>query len=96
MTIMATDILLDENDDLLFDANGELVLGDCDLQEVGIIARINKGEVKSDPLLGPNLIELIHANAKPEEFKQRMKIALARDGKDFEEYREMINQRLQQ
>ncbi|MBK5213357.1 MAG: hypothetical protein JJE55_06830 [Flavobacteriaceae bacterium] len=86
-----TDILLDENDDLLFDANGELVLGDCDLQEVGIIARINKGEVKSDPLLGPNLIELINANGGEAEVKQRMKIALARDGKNYDEYRDMIN-----
>lgn len=86
-------MLLDENDDLLFDSNGELVLGDCDLQEVGIIARINKGEVKSDPLLGPNLIELIHDNANKNELKQRMKIALARDGKDFEEFREMISQK---
>lgn len=88
---MAIDILLDENDDLLFDANGELVLGDCDLQEVGIIARINKGEVKSDPLLGPNLIELINANGGATAVKQRMKIALARDGKNYEEFRELIN-----
>lgn len=88
---MVTDLLLDENDDLLFDSNGELVIGESDLQEVGIIARINKGEVKSDPLLGPNLIELIHANANQNEFKQRMKIALARDGKDFDEYRDLIN-----
>lgn len=88
---MAVDILLNENDDLLFDANGELVLGESDLQEVGIIARINKGEVKSDPLLGPNLIELINANGGAAEVKQRMKIALARDGKNYEEFREMIN-----
>jgi len=86
---MANDILLDANDDLLF-KDGELVLRESELQEVGIIARINQGDFKEDPLLGPNLITLINSNAPKAQIKQRMKLHLARDGKNYNEYRNLI------
>jgi len=86
---MAVDILLDENDDLLF-KDGELVLGESTTQEVGIIVRLNQGELKEDPLLGPNLITLINSNASKAKIKQRMKLHLARDGKNYDEFRDLL------
>tara|TARA_R100001369_G_scaffold89325_1_gene126839 strand:- start:176 stop:478 length:303 start_codon:yes stop_codon:yes gene_type:complete len=87
---MAIDILLDGNDDVLFDDNGELILGETTLQEVGIIARLNKGDLKSDPLLGPNLIELINSNAPKSEIRQRLRLHLERDGKSLDDLEDLI------
>ena len=87
---MAIDLLLDENDDIQFDTNGELVIGESTLQDVGIIARLNKGDLKSDPLLGPNLIELIHSNASRDEIVQRLRLHLERDGKNYEDLEALV------
>ena len=86
---MAKDILLDGNDDLLF-KDGELVIGESLTQEVGIIVRLNQGELKEDPLLGPNLITLINSNASKAKIKQKVKIHLARDGKNYDDFRDLI------
>lgn len=85
-----TDLLLDETDDIQFDVNGELIYGDTTLQEVGLIARINKGELRNDPLLGPNLIELIKANGSKAEIKQRLKLHLERDEKNYTDFENLI------
>jgi len=86
---MANDILLDVNDDLLF-KDGELEIGESLTQEVGIIARLNQGELKEDPLLGPNLITLMNSNASKAKIKQRMKLHLARDGKNYNDFRDLL------
>ena len=83
------DLLLDSNDDLQF-KNGELVIGESLTQEVGIIARLNQGELKEDPLLGPNIITLINSNAPKAQIKQRMKLHLARDGKNYNDFRDLL------
>jgi hypothetical protein len=88
---MANDILLDNEDDLLFNSNGELVIGDSTLQDVGIIVRLNQGDLKEDPLLGPNLIHLINSNADADMVKQRIKLHLERDGKNYNELENLIN-----
>jgi len=76
------DILLDNNDDLIIE-NGDLVIGESTLQEVGIIARLTQGDLKSDPILGPNLFMMINSKASQIEILTKLKLHLARDGKDY-------------
>ena len=85
-----TDILLDENDD--FDiVNGDFVIGESVLQEVGIILRLNSGDLKSDPVLTPNLVQLVNSAENKQEFERRVRIHLKRDNKNYNELKELIN-----
>lgn len=83
------DILLDDNDDLKF-FNGDFTIGNSLTQEVGILLRLNQGDLKSDPILGPNLIRMINGKLDAEEIKRSIKINLARDGKDYDEIKQYI------
>lgn len=84
------DILLDSNDDLTF-KDGDFAVGESLTQEVGIILRLNQGDLKSDPLLGPNLIQLEKGVEDTNEFQERVKIHLKRDGKNYNELKNRIN-----
>lgn len=83
------DILLDENDKLMF-ANGDFAVGDSLMQEVSSILRLNQGELKQDPILGPGLIRKINSNAKQDEITDLIKKHLARDGKDWNDLKQLI------
>ena len=83
------DILLNSENDIDI-VNGDLVIGESLLQEVAIITQLNSGELKSDPVLGPNLIQFNKSNAKRTEIDQRLRVHLARDGKDFNEIKKYI------
>lgn len=83
------DILLNQENDIDI-INGDLVIGESLLQEVAIIAQLNSGELKSDPILGPNLIQFNKSNAKRNEIEQRLRIHLARDGKEYNEIKKYI------
>lgn len=83
------DFLLDDNDDMII-ANGDFQTGDSFDQEVGIIIRLNQGEMKSDPVLGPNLVRMINAKANHERIKSVMKLNLARDAKDYDKVKDYI------
>ncbi|PIV17481.1 MAG: hypothetical protein COS42_04575 [Flavobacteriales bacterium CG03_land_8_20_14_0_80_35_15] len=85
-----TDVLLNINDDDVTIANGDFAIGDSIDQEVGLILRMNKGELKEDPLLGTDLIRLINSNTSELEVKQLVKVQLARDGKSYDELKERI------
>jgi phage baseplate assembly protein W len=87
---MAIDFLTDENDDLII-KNGDFAMGESLTQEVSAILRMNQGELKSDPLLGANLIQLINSNVSEDELQKRVKLHLQRDGKNYEEIKELIN-----
>jgi hypothetical protein len=84
-----TDILLDENDDLII-VDGDFAIGESVLQEVGIILRLNSGDLKSDPVLAPNLVQLVNAKENPQEFEDRVRIHLKRDNKNYNEIKELI------
>ena len=84
-----TDILLNEDNDLDC-VNGDLVIGESLLQEVALITRLQSGELKSDPVLGPNIIQLLKSKAKQNEVEQRLRVHLARDGKDYSEIKKYI------
>lgn len=83
------DALLDANDDLLIE-NGDFVIGESLTQEVGIILRLNQGQLKSDPLLGPNLVRLINSKASTQDIQTMVKTHLARDGKDYEQVKQLM------
>lgn len=83
------DILLDSNDDLLI-VNGDFAIGESTDQEVGILLRLNPGELKEDPLLGPGLIRLIQSQASEADIKRLVKVHLARDGKSYEDMQQRI------
>jgi hypothetical protein len=80
MATVNDDILLDEDgDDLVRD--GDWAVGDGTLDDCWIIFGLNKGTVKSDPLLGPNLQLMINAPTVPTTIKQALDLALEMDGK---------------
>lgn len=88
--IYENDILLDTNDDLDV-VNGDFVMGESTLQEVGIILRLNTGELKSDPVLAPNLIQLVKNASNKQEFEDRVRLFLSRDHKKYEDIKKLIN-----
>jgi hypothetical protein len=83
------DILLGADDDLIT-ANGDLVIGECFTQEVGALVRLNQGELKSDPLLGPSLLRMINSNANQQEVQTLLKLHLERDGKNYDDVKGII------
>lgn len=79
---MGKDILLDADGDLLI-VNGDLVIGESDLQEVECILTMMQGELKEDPIMGANLLHYEKSTLTPDQVKAKASIALQRDGKDF-------------
>lgn len=77
-----------ENIDILLDANGDdkvvggdFAIGDGTLDDCIIIMKLTTGSLKSDPKLGPNLVEMNNAKKSPTEIQQVMKLHLKRDNK---------------
>ena len=89
METLYKDILLNQDNDIDF-LNGDIVIGESLLQEVGIIVTLNSGDLKSDPILGPNLIQLLKSKTNATEVEQRLRVHLARDGKDYNEVKKHI------
>lgn len=86
---MANDILLDENFDLKIEG-GDIVIGESELQEVGIILAINTGELKSDPLIGANLVQFIRGYNNKAAIERHVRKQLELDGKDYDEFKEFL------
>lgn len=74
------DILLEDNTGDIAIKGGDLFVGDSLDQEVGLILRLNQGELKSDPLLGPNLTASLKGS-DTERIKRTIKLHLELDGK---------------
>jgi len=87
------DIALNTAYDLSF-SDGDFSTDNSLIQEVDLIVGMSQGELKEDPLLGPNLMQLINSRVNLVEFQSRVKLHLARDGKNYEEIKELVNQRL--
>ena len=75
------DILLDEDFKPII-KNGDFVIGESKEQEVRCIIKLNQGQLKLDPLLGPSLIRLLNAPMAQTKIAQRIKMHLKRDLKD--------------
>ena len=82
-------ILLDDEGDLLV-SNGGIVIGDTEMQETAIIVGMNQGEQKFVPVLGPNLIQLLKTRSSKFYIEQRVRVHLAKDGKDYSALKEKI------
>ncbi len=74
------DILLDENNDLKI-TGGDFAVGDSFEQDVKLILSLTKGSLKSDPVLGTDLIRLINSGANETEIIQKIRLNLQRDDK---------------
>lgn len=86
------DILLNSDNDLSF-SDGDLAVGNSTLQEVEIILELNQGELKSFPILGASLIQLLKSKEKHALMEERVRVHLALDGKDYHTMKEFIRQK---
>ena len=84
------DILLDENNDLAF-VNGDFSIGESEMQEVALILQYQQGSLKSDPLVGANMTELIKGKYDRTAVEKRVKIQLERDGKNYDEIKKRLH-----
>jgi len=80
---MAKDIILDEDNDLLF-KNGDLVLGESEMQEVGLILQSNQGDFKQSPIIGSNLTTEIRGSENKVKRERNLRIQMKLDGKNFD------------
>lgn len=83
------DILLDETGDLLF-KNGDLVVGESELQDVGLILRTNQGEWKETPIIGANLVKEIRGNENKLKRERNLRIQLKLDGKNYDDIKNRL------
>ena len=86
---MATDILLDENNDLKI-LNGDFDTGESEMQEVALILQSTQGEWKNEPLLGPNLFKFLKSKESKVAIETEISIHLAIDNKNFKELKTKI------
>jgi len=82
-------ILLDEDLNILV-SNKSVVIGDSQMQEVAIIIGLNQGDQKFAPVLGPNLIQLKKSGKSRFDIAQRVRVHLAKDGKDYQQIKNKL------
>ena len=80
------DILLDEDNDLLFQ-NGDFVIGESEEQEIKCILQAVKNDYKQTPELGVNLIEYLNNSQDVRLLRQTIKLNLRMDGKDNKRFK---------
>jgi len=83
------DVLLDENNDLKI-VNGDFVIGESEMQDVGLILSSNQGEWKEHPIIGANLVTKVRSNTNDGRLERELRIQMKLDGKDFEKIRNKI------
>lgn len=76
------DVLLDDDGDDSF-GNGDFQVGDGRVDDCAIIFRLNTGSLKSDPILAPNLIQMINRKNGSVEIEKALRINLERDNKRY-------------
>lgn len=86
---MAKDFIIDEAGNYLIE-NGDFVVAPSEEQEVAEILTMSPGEIKEDPIMGPDLIRLIKSNGHKLDVRRVIKLHLARDGKNYEDYKDRI------
>lgn len=86
---MAKDFKIDSNGNYII-KNGDFVIDDSELQEVAEILSSHPGEFKEDPIIGAALTTFIKSNRDIDRIEQHIKKHLARDGKDYEDYKQLI------
>lgn len=74
--------------------NKHLVISDTLLQDASIALQLKQGELKEDPLLGPNLVRLIRSKVDRVEIERLVKIHLSRAGIEYEDIKSKLNIKL--
>jgi hypothetical protein len=87
---MANDWLTDNEGNYLI-KDGDFMIGPSEQQEVAEILESHPGEFKEDPIIGCELTRMIKSKYDPARMRAVIKKQLARDGKDYEDYKEYIN-----
>lgn len=68
-----------------------VIIGDSMMQDAYIVLGLNQGELKEDPLIGPNLLRFIRSKATKTAVIKQVRMHLERDGLDYDELKETIN-----
>jgi hypothetical protein len=80
------DFLLGQDGDLQI-AEGGFVMGESKYQDASRIWKLNKGQVKRDPLIGFGAIRYINSDVSIVDIKTQFKLHLARDNKRLESFK---------
>lgn len=86
---MAKDIILESDFDLKI-VNGDFAIDESEMQEVALILSMSQGELKSDPLIGANLIEFIRGGKDKVKIEKHLRSQLELDDKDYDDIKENI------
>jgi len=86
---MAKDILLNKDGDLAI-VNGDFAFGENQMQRVAIILQLKQGDLKSDPLLGANLVSLMRSVQGKAKAIVKATLHLKRDGIDYNSVKAQI------
>lgn len=81
---MTQDIVLGNGLDLAIGTNGDLVIGQSDLQHIELIALSNSGDWKENPQFGVNIRKALLAEDGYTAVKHTLQIQLEADGADVE------------
>ena len=87
------DILLDAQNDLLF-KNGDLAIGESEMQDVGLILQSNQGQWKGEPVIGTNLVKEIRGGENPLRRERNLRIQLKLDGKNYDAIKNKLKVRI--
>ncbi len=81
MAEIQKDIMLDDDNDLLI-LDGDFVIDESFEQDIRLIlGLVSKGDLKSDPILSPELIRLINSKEGDSTIIQKVRLNLERDNK---------------
>lgn len=90
-------MMLDENGDLMIRSRkladsklSGLVLDDTLIQDSAIVLEMNQGELKEDPVLGPNLLRYLRSKADKSRIQKQIQVHLSRAGIDYNKVAEQL------
>lgn len=90
-------IILDGKGDLLIRSRKQtdgklsgLVLDDTLIQDSAIVLEMNQGELKEDPILGPNLLRYLRSHVDKARIQKQIQVHLSRAGIDFNKVSEQL------
>jgi|GEM_PF-440477 len=66
------------------------VLSNTEIQNAAIVLSLNQGELKEDPVLGPNLYQLIRSRVNKSAVQKRIRVNLIRARVDYDSINESI------
>lgn len=90
-------MMLDENGDLLIRPRRQpdgklsgLVIDETLIQDSATVLEMNQGELKEDPVLGPNLLRYLRSHADKPRIQKQIQVHLSRAGIDYNKVSEQI------